>query len=93
MELIGAGEILLNAVDRDGAMGGFDLTLIRSVTTAVSVPVIAGCGAGIRDDLARPIREAGASAVAAGSLFVYSGAARGVLVNFPERDLLERILS
>lgn len=92
-EELGAGEILLNAVDRDGTMEGYDLDLIRGVTAAVRIPVIACGGAGDRTDLARPIREAGAAAVAAGSLFVYQGRERGVLVNFPARELLERLLS
>jgi cyclase len=92
-EELGAGEILLNAIDRDGTMEGYDLELIRNVTEAVRIPVIACGGAGNRADLARPIREAGAAAVAAGSLFVYQGVERGVLVNFPAREQLERLLS
>lgn len=91
-EELGAGEILLNAIDRDGTMEGYDLELIRSVTSAVRIPVIASGGAGDRTDLARPIREAGAAAVAAGSLFVYQGRERGVLVNYPARDQLERLM-
>jgi imidazole glycerol-phosphate synthase subunit HisF len=91
-EDLGAGEILLNAIDRDGTMEGYDLKLIRSVTSAVRIPVIASGGAGERADLARPIREAGAAAVAAGSLFVYQGRERGVLVNYPARDQLERLM-
>jgi cyclase len=89
----GAGEILLTAIHRDGAMNGYDLDLIRRVTGAVDIPVIACGGAGSRTDLALPIKEAGAAAVAAGSIFVYQGRERGVLVNFPERDLLEQLLS
>ena len=92
-EELGAGEILLNAIDRDGTMEGYDLDLIRGVTAAVRIPVIASGGAADRTDLARPIREAGAAAVAAGSIFVYQGSERGVLVNFPAREQLERLLS
>lgn len=90
---LGAGEILLTAIDRDGTMSGYDLDLIRRVTAAVEIPVIACGGAGSREDLVAPIRDAGAAAVAAGSIFVYQGRLRGVLVNFPERELLERLLS
>lgn len=90
---LGAGEILLTAIHRDGMMSGYDLELIRQVTASVQVPVIACGGAGSRTDLAVPIKQAGAAAVAAGSIFVYQGRERGVLVNFPERDLLERLLS
>lgn len=89
----GAGEILLQAIDRDGEMSGYDLALIRDVAAAVDVPVIACGGAATRDELARPIREAGASAAAAGSLFVFSGPERGVLINFPDRPYLERLLA
>jgi len=88
---MGAGEILLNAVDRDGTMEGYDLALIEAVSRAVDVPVIACGGAGDRADLAGPLLR-GASAVAAGSLFVYRGKERGVLINFPERDALEAML-
>lgn len=90
MESLGAGELLLNAVDRDGTMAGYDLELIREVSAAVGVPVIACGGAATRDDLVGPI-SAGASAVAAGSLFVFQGASRAVLVNFPERQQIEAL--
>lgn len=92
-EDLGAGEILLNAIHRDGTMDGYDLELIRPVTAAVRIPVIACGGAGSRTDLAGPIRNGGAAAVGAGSIFLYQGRARGVLVNYPERDELERLLS
>jgi cyclase len=87
----GAGEMLVTSIDRDGTMDGYDLELIRAVTEAVDVPVIACGGAGERSDLPVPIREAGASAVAAGSIFVFRGAERGVLINFPEREQLEAL--
>jgi cyclase len=90
---LGAGEILLNAIDRDGAMAGYDIGLIRDVASAVGVPVIASGGAGKRSDLRIPIAEGRASAVAAGSLFVFSGSSRGVLINFPRREELERLLA
>lgn len=82
MEQAGAGEILLTAIDRDGVMGGYDLELIREVTEAVSIPVIAAGGAG---EL-RHFREAvdhGAAGVAAGSMFVFHGKHRAVLITYP----------
>ena len=85
----GAGEILVTSIDRDGTMEGYDLELIRMVSDAVDVPVIACGGAGERSHLAIPIADAGASAVAAGSLFVFRGRERGVLINFPDRPQLE----
>jgi cyclase len=87
----GAGEILLNAIHRDGTRAGYDLDIIGRVAAAVPVPVVACGGAGSRDDLAKPI-EVGAAAVAAGSLFVFSGSGGGVLVNFPSRSQLEQLV-
>lgn len=91
LEQWGAGEIFLNAIDRDGKMQGYDLALIKTVANCVNIPVIACGGAATRSDLPRPIKESYASAVAAGSLFVYQGLGKGVLVNFPERDELEAL--
>jgi cyclase len=87
----GAGEILLQSVDRDGEMSGYDLDLISEVASATDLPVVACSGAGEREDLPKPVFVAGASASAAGSLFVFSGRERGVLVNFPERNTLEAL--
>jgi cyclase len=89
MERAGAGEILLTAIDRDGTMRGYDLELIRMVSDAVSIPVIACGGAGKADDLFRAVREAGASAAAAGSLFVFQGKHRAVLISYPRGSELE----
>ena len=79
----GVGEIFVNSVDRDGMMEGYDLQLIRSVTRIVNVPVIACGGAGTVDHLSQAVREGGASAVAAGSMFVFHGKRRAVLINYP----------
>lgn len=92
LQSVGVGEILLNSITRDGERVGYDLKLIRSVTEAVDLPVIACGGAASRDQLAEPVLLAGASAAAAGSLFVHRGAERAVLVNFPERAELESLL-
>ncbi len=78
----GAGEIFLNDVERDGRGIGFDLDLIREVSGAVDVPVIACGGAGRLADL-RLATDAGAAAVAAGSMFVYLGKQRAVMINYP----------
>lgn len=80
----GAGEIFLNSVDRDGMMGGYDLDLIRKVALRVTVPVVACGGAGKIEHLSEAIRDGGASAVAAGSLFVFHGKHRAVLINYPK---------
>ena len=86
---LGAGEIFLNSVDRDGTMTGYDLDLIRAVSDAVSVPVVACGGARDVDDLCRAVLEGGASASAAGALFVFQGRHRAVLINFPSQDDLD----
>ncbi len=92
MEKMGAGEILLTSVDRDGTQEGYDIELIKKVTDAVTVPVVACGGAGKIDDFRAAVKEGGASACAAGSIVVYFGRNRAVLITFPERDTLEEIL-
>ncbi len=88
----GVGEIIVNSIDRDGTMAGYDLTAIKAVSCRVNLPVIACGGAGSIDDLAAAVNDAGATAVAAGSLFVFKGKHRAVLINYPERaDLRERL--
>lgn len=72
LELLGAGEILLTSVERDGAMQGYDLELVGRVVKQVSIPVIASGGAGRYEDMAEAITEAGASAVAAASIFHFT---------------------
>lgn len=82
-EELGAGEILINSISEDGMMNGYDLRLVKSVAEAVDIPVIACGGAGSILNLKEAI-ENGAHAVAAGSLFVYYGSEKAVLINFPE---------
>ncbi|MFO0961568.1 MAG: HisA/HisF-related TIM barrel protein [Phycisphaerales bacterium] len=81
-EELGCGELLVTFVDRDGTMSGYDLDLVREISDAVSVPVIPLGGAGTIEHLQQGI-AAGASAVAAGSMFVYWGPRRAVLINYP----------
>ena len=92
MERYGAGEILLNSIDRDGTWQGFDLDLIKSITSSVGVPVIALGGAGSINHFAPAVEHAGASALALGSMAVYQGQDRGVLINFPLRAEIEKVL-
>ncbi len=92
MQLQGAGEILVNSIERDGSWEGYDLELVSQVTAAVGVPVIALGGAGSVSDLGRAVLEAGASAVSAGSLFVYHGRRRGILITFPTQAELTEAL-
>lgn len=89
MEKRGAGEILLNSIDRDGTMQGYDLDLVGRVTAAVHIPVVACGGAGRVQDLGLAV-QAGASAAAAGSMFVFQGPHRAVLISYPNsRELRE----
>jgi cyclase len=81
----GAGEIIVQSIQRDGTMEGYDLDLIGRVSQAVTIPVVALGGAGSLDDLRRAYDETHASALAAGSMFVYHGPKRGVLINYPDR--------
>lgn len=83
MEELGAGELVVNAIDRDGTMAGYDLELLKAVTAATTIPVIACGGAGRVEDFGAAVREGGASAVAAGSLFVFHGRHRAVLISYP----------
>jgi len=92
VEEMGAGEIFLNSIDRDGTMKGYDLDLIRSVADAVSIPVVACGGAGSLNDLALAVHAGGASAVAAGSMFVFHGKHKAVLITYPPITELEKVL-
>ncbi|SRR5258706_5326953 len=95
VENLGAGEILLTSVDRDGTMEGYDLELIRGVSGEVNVPVIASGGAGTYDHMLKAVQSAGASAVAASSMYLFTQntpleakeylSARGVAVRHPHK--------
>ena len=91
MEKQGAGEIFVNSIDRDGTMQGYDLELVRRVAETVTVPVVACGGAGNIQHLAEAIK-AGASAAAAGSMFVFQGPLRGVLISYPAQEDLKRVM-
>lgn len=92
LEARGAGEILLTSMDREGTWQGFDLELVKSVTDAVTVPVIAHGGAGTVEHIGAVIKEAVASAVALGSMVVFQKKGMGVLINFPDEDKLQQVL-
>ena len=89
----GVGEILLNFIDRDGCMNGYDLSLVKEVTSIVNVPVAVCGGAGSLQDLVSVVNEGGASAAVAGSLFVYYGPHKAVLMNYPKYDEILRMFS
>lgn len=91
MEANGAGELLITSIDHDGMMQGYDLALIGQLAAAVSIPVVAAGGAGCLADLTAATQTAHASAVAAGSLFVYHGPRKAVLVNYPATETLRTL--
>jgi len=88
VEALGAGEILLTSIDRDGTMEGYDVELIRRVSDAVDIPVIACGGAGSVRHLAAAIDGGHASAVAAGAFFLFFGPRRTVLITYPTDEEL-----
>lgn len=88
-EQLGAGEILLYSIERDGMRKGYDIKLISEIAQKVQIPIIACGGANNLADIKKAL-EAGAHAVAAGSLFVYFGDREAVLINFPDEQELYR---
>ncbi len=92
LELRGAGEILVNSIDRDGTMQGYDLDLIQRIASNVSIPVVALGGARGIEDFASAVKQAGASAVSAGSLFVFHGKHRAVLINVPNPESMQEAM-
>lgn len=88
---IGVGELMINSIDLDGTQKGYDLDLIEKVSNAVEIPVIASGGAGKVDDFDLALNQAGASAVAAGSMFVFHGKHRAVLISYPSQTDLKVI--
>lgn len=82
-ERIGAGEIIVNSIDDDGAMQGYDLTLVRQMYEAVNVPLTILGGAGSLDHIRQLLSQFGQLGAAAGSLFVYKGKFKAVLINYP----------
>ena len=89
---LGVGEIMINMIDRDGMMNGYDLDLIQIVSSKVSVPLIVCGGASSIEDF-RLAQDAGANAVAAGSFFVFHGKHKAVLLTYPNYDELQEVLN
>lgn len=92
-EALGAGEILVNSIDHDGEMKGYDLELIEQIRNAVSLPITSLGGAGSLADIEDLIRRHGVIGAAAGSLFVFKGKYRAVLINYPNRSEKDAICS
>lgn len=86
VEGLGAGEIVLNSVDRDGTMNGYDTDLVERVRNAVTVPITVLGGAGSLGDIQDLVQRFGVIGAAAGSLFVFKGKYRAVLINYPTQS-------
>ena len=93
MSSAGAGEIIVQSMDRDGTMEGFDLEITYEIAKSVTIPVVAAGGAGNLQDLHKSIIEGKASAVAAGSMFIYHGSRKGILVNYPSKEELTSLFN
>ena len=85
-EAAGAGEIVVNSIDRDGQMKGYDLELVRQVRECITLPMTVLGGAGTLADVGALLRQCGLIGAAAGSLFVFKGVYRAVLINYPSRQ-------
>lgn len=96
VEKLGAGEIIVNSIDQDGVMKGYDLTLARRMRETVNIPMTVLGGAGTLEDIESLIRACGVVGASAGSLFIFKGVYKAVLINYPalaQRDeLIHRAL-
>ncbi|OUU19468.1 MAG: imidazole glycerol phosphate synthase subunit HisF [Candidatus Endolissoclinum sp. TMED37] len=89
VEESGAGELLLTSIDNEGTWSGCDLNLINQIAPSISIPLIAHGGVGSIQDINKILSETEASAVGLGNLVVFQRKGKGVLINFPELDLLK----
>lgn len=89
----GAGEILINSIDRDGTMEGYDIELIKSISQSIRIPIIACGGAGKLSDFGLAVKLGGASAAAAGSFFIFHGKRRAVLITYPSYSEISELFA
>jgi len=92
LEGLGAGEIVINSIDNDGVMMGYDLALVDNIRASISVPMTVLGGAGSLCDIGKLISKYGIIGAAAGSLFVFKGVYRAVLINYPNRSEKEALI-
>jgi cyclase len=83
MQKLGAGEIVVNSIDQDGVMKGYDVNLVNKIREVISIPITILGGAGALEDIGNIIQKHGVIGVAAGSLFVFKGKYKAVLINYP----------
>tara|TARA_B110000014_G_scaffold262962_1_gene258293 strand:+ start:416 stop:1177 length:762 start_codon:yes stop_codon:yes gene_type:complete len=92
LENNGVGELLITSIDKEGSFKGYEIDILKNISEQVNIPVIANGGAGRLDDMKKVLVEAKVSAVAAGSLFVYYGRHNAVLINYPDRLIIENLV-
>jgi cyclase len=85
-EEMGAGELIIQSITKDGTMEGYDIDLIKSISDAVTIPTVALGGAGSLEDLTEAYQQGNVNGIAAGSFFVYQGNNKGVLINYPSKE-------
>lgn len=93
MEESGAGEIIIQSIDKDGTMTGYDINLIKKIAESVTIPVVALGGAGNLEHLSELNKNVSLNGLAAGSMFVYHGPRRAVLVNYPTKSELNSVFT
>lgn len=91
VETLGAGEIVINSVDNDGVMQGYDIEFLKEIKSNTKVPIIALGGAGNLNHIKEAFEIAKVDAVACGSMFVYQGTLRGVLINYPAYQKIQEL--
>ena len=92
IESLGCGEIVINSIDRDGMMNGYDINIIDQIRDVVSIPITVLGGAGTMDDIGHLIKRYGIIGAAAGSLFVFKGRYKAVLINYPNEEEKQNLL-
>lgn len=91
LETLGVGEVVINSIDNDGMMKGYDLKLVELIRDAINLPLTVLGGAGTIQDIKQLIRKYKVIGVAAGSLFVFKGKYKAVLINYPTRDEVKEL--
>lgn len=92
LEKLGIGEIVINSIDNDGVMKGYDMGIIEKVREAVSIPMTVLGGAGSLEDIKQLIKKFGIIGASAGSLFVFKGVYKAVLINYPTREEKDNLI-
>ena len=92
LEKLGVGELLVTSINNEGTMQGYDIILLKKIASQLGIPIIANGGSGKLEHMKKVINDAGVSAVSAGSMFVYYGKHRAVLINYPDRFRIENLI-